>query len=89
MIDKKTHNLFLEIFDHLYALIHTPLVSYIIILAGLCALILANWNVISGIKQKRNYSKLLLIICFISLICITLFTLWVILFHFHTFEKRN
>ena len=78
-------SLFLGVFTLFYSIIHTHLMSYIVILVMCLFLLKKTWNSIQN-KKKKNKGLLKKGISFSLLTFIFLFTIWFVFFHFHTFR---
>lgn len=78
-------SLFLGVFTLFYSIIHTHLMSYIVILVMCLFLLKKTWNSIQN-KKKKNKGLLKKGVSFSLLAFIFLFTIWFVFFHFHTFR---
>jgi len=85
---KLLETIFSQLFKVSYNTLHTPLMTYVLILVlGLIAAIL-NWRLIQRFHYSRNpITQFLKYILLFLLLLILGFLIWFVFFHFHTFTK--
>jgi hypothetical protein len=80
-------NLFLRIFMEIYPILHGHFVSYLLYLAVLCALAKLNLMLIGKYKKtKSNIDTAIRLSLFATQGFLTVYIVWFILIHFHTFR---
>jgi hypothetical protein len=77
---------FLIVFSKIYPLIHTHLVSYLLILGTNLLLIKLTWKKITSTGGKNSGSIILKMLLFGIEGILILYAVWFIFIHFHTFR---